>query len=248
MAISHVASSVVFNTNFWSGNNLVGTEPSGAAVDDFLVATVSMRHGSSVITGPSGWTKVDQVDQSTLQVAKYTIKRGSSAPDYDWVASLPTSSGIVDAAVVIDCFRGVDTTTPLDVTYVQGTHYFGKTSGIDMDPPSIDTVTNGAFVHTSNGVRLGTMTVAPVDTIPSGYTLGGEYMGVTLGVIVQTAFKEVVSFGTEDPGVFTHTTNASGDYTHHGSFTLALRPAAGGATNPKGPLGLPFKGPFGGPI
>ena len=67
---------------------------------------------------------------------------------------------------------------------------------------------------------------------------GGGGCGVAWGV------RELNTAGAEDPGVFVMSTDDQ-----WACVTLSIRPAAaGGATNPKGPLGHPLQGPLGGPV
>ena len=48
---------------------------------------------------------------------------------------------------------------------------------------------------------------------------------------------------SEDPSAYTTSTNED-----HVAVTIAVHPAAAAGANPKGPLGMPLHGPFGGPI
>lgn len=64
-------------------NSMTGTEPTGAASGDLLVAVVSADNPA---TGPAGWTQIGSTLTSTGGIAGniWGIIRGGSAPSYVW--------------------------------------------------------------------------------------------------------------------------------------------------------------------
>jgi hypothetical protein len=134
----------------------------------------------------------------------------SYAPSVDTGADV----GLVGKMVA---FRGVDIVTPVDATATTAT----GSGDANPNPPSITTVTDGAFVlavgfkDDDNGVY---------GSVPTNYTdpdgLGtvvnaGGGNGCSLGC----AYREIVSFGAEDPGTFDFT-----DSDEWGAISLAIRP------------------------
>ncbi len=122
-----------------------------------------------------------------------------------------------DQIVIFQVFRGVDTTTPIDLA-----HELATGGSLDPDSPSITTVTDCAWVL-SIGLQDDDTGVT-LTTAPSGYT--NAILANTGGTADQSATacmasKEVVSNGAEDPGVW----DITGDDAW-AAYSVALRPAA----------------------
>ena len=124
---------------------------------------------------------------------------------------------------MILAFRGVDTTTPLDVTFVEANHYT-KTlnSGTTITADSITTNTAGAEVVVFCTNKGNTTTAISVPD-GGGYTEHEEISGPQR--YSSGSSTNVASASTESPGVITFTGAAGGD--EGLSITLALKPAAG---------------------
>ena len=143
------------------------------------------------------------------------------------------------ASTVLQVWRGADTTTHLDVASTEAT-------GVSSmpDAPSITTITDGCLI-----IAIGLLDDDSVEgsvTLPSGYSNLLDWDAFTEGgdSTAMICSKEQASLGAENPAIF----GGPGSDDWHG-ITMALRPAAaGGAANPKGPLGHPLHGPFGGPV
>jgi hypothetical protein len=147
-------------------------------------------------------------------------KKMGATPD---TTAVVDGQGGTDAAVaaVAMVFRGVDTTTPMDVAATTNT-------GLDSfhpDPPSINhnnpsgvwTVIAGASGH-----NLG---AAGTYTFPTGYTTNALEDGEndTSDVTVGMGYKESPA-DPEDPGVMTHSGIDNVGYSWC-AVTMALRPA-----------------------
>ena len=122
-----------------SGANLGTADPTGAQDGDLMILAVATdtNHNSNATPG-SGWVKVAEQDvgtDSTLTVC-YKIRSGAESS---------TLTNFFDASetgrIVIVAYRGVDQTTPLDVTSL-----FGSTSGTAWDTSPITPVTDGCMV------------------------------------------------------------------------------------------------------
>ncbi len=210
--------------------NVASGDVTGLADDDVGVGIVFVDDQSaSTITSASGFTK-----EATLEVGD-TTGRDRTIAAFHKVASSETGNwtfnqdGAADnMAAVVAVFRGVDTTTPIDVTPIAG-HTDTFTNDDTPDPPSITTVTDGAWVIAYCGVN-GNSTSHDAVTPPTGYTLFGSepdpFAASNQRQIVM-AYKEVSTAGAEDPGVFTF----SGGSTNVQEATcgvIALRPATAG--------------------
>jgi hypothetical protein len=198
------------------------TEPDGAAEDDLLLGFCSRGNDTNdgTWTDPADWTEITQKDDTTGSADRqmyvgYKV-RGSSAGDTLTFSFGGTAAGI---SCVVMAFRGVDTSTPFDVTYVEATHYntFAD-SGANDAARAITTVTNNAWV-----VLLQAFTIEiEAAGSPSGYT---ERFSVPADVTsshsrhIYGATKEKATAGVETPGVWTHTeTDGDADTSN---FTLA---------------------------
>jgi len=149
---------------------------------------------------------------------------------YKFMGATPDSSAVVDglggtdaaSAAIAMVFRGVDTTTPFDVTTTTAT----GTNTMHPNPPSIDhlnptglwTVIVGASGHTIGGT--GTY------TFPTGYTTNAIDRGHddTSDVTVGMGYKTTPA-DPEDPGVMTHSGTDSASYAWIAA-TMALRPSS----------------------
>ncbi len=248
MAITHIGS----GDSTRNGNWVAPVIHASATTDDFMVAFVTYSVNGATETwdddggGGNGWTQLF----SNNETAGRDFTAGCFYKVHDGSESDPTctltgaSSGPISG--VIEVYRGVDTSTPFDVVYAKGDHW---DAGVDDALPTnqpIDTASNGAFVvlahyATNNDISAG---AAPTNyTIRSALTPGSSYNNKQ----IFTADREIASAGTETPGAWLHTASPD-NAAEWGAITLALKAAGGAATNPKGPLGHPFHGPFGGPI
>jgi len=134
----------------------------------------------------------------------------------DTIITFNESSSGEQTAGVIQVWRGVHQTTPIDATPTTAT----GTTGMP-NPPSYNTVTDGALV-----IIIGFLdddNVASAVAAPSGYTNLLAKNSVTSNSTVMIASKEKSPSGTEDPAVFT----ATGGDDNWAAVTFALRPAAG---------------------
>lgn len=120
-------------------------------------------------------------------------------------------------AVAIQVWRGVDTTTPLDVTRTTSTN----TSSVLANPPAITPITSGAII-VSGGAgahNVGAETFASSD-LTSFQTVGGaDTNDVTIGL-----GYHAWTYDSFDPTQFTFSGTDSTSFSS-ASVTLALRPA-----------------------
>ncbi len=206
-----------------TGGNITLTAPGGIAEDDFVIVsagdgTLSNQTMSMVTSGFTTEADLYANDSYDSNLGLFYKLMGGT-PDSTFVV---TGSGDTeyDTAAAFHCWRGIDTSTPLDQTTTTAT----GTNSPDTNPPSITTVTDNAQVIAIGSSSDGT---ADPSTSPSGYSNeywessnGGSdlsYQGAGL------ASKLVASAGAEDPGIWDFTSGSTESWC---AATMALRPAA----------------------
>lgn len=213
-------------TTTTTGSDVALDVPAGVGTGDLMIACLVHENDTgNTWTPPSGWTlRVDEQatggtpgSPPTLSIW-YRFASGEEPASYTWSASV--ANGLIGALVA---YRGVDSSTPFDASDVAATGASGE-----VDPGSITTVTDGAFV-----VAVG---FADDDTswsaLSSGYNSrataydAGNGNGSRLGI----CDLEVASAGATNPGEYT-----SGDSEEWGAITLALRPSAAYTGTVRGP-------------
>lgn len=194
----------------------------------------------------SGYTEVADLfgDDSREAQLSVSYKLMGATPDTT-VACNGSGSGSFGSVGIAYVLRGVDQTTPIDVTTTTAT-------GIDSavpDPPSITPATSGAWVVIAG---LGTATsVDETVTAPTGYSnniIKGSDPSTAVNLAV--ASKAWTS-GAEDPGAWGGWTTSASDA--WAAVTMAIRPAADASGQPIGVRAaqIPFRasgrvGAFGG--
>lgn len=135
MAITYV-NSFKSPSSFPGASNNTDTatisKPTNTASGDFLVAFIVTVSGSVMLTVPSGWSLLSNVDNgSNLQCWVYTKTAGGSEPaSYTWVDD---STGIGPMCGLVSAWRGVDTSAPIDD--------FASATSTTTDPVTTPTVT-----------------------------------------------------------------------------------------------------------
>lgn len=205
MAISYRSiSAVAYGTR----TNSTGSQPAGAASGDRLIA-VGTFSGTSApsVTPPSGWTQV-----ATLTYNRpdpwYTVVTVWEAP-YG-VSAWTWSHASCDSQLTIECWQGVDGTTPIDVTPSTAIGTGGTPTA-----PSITTVTDGCQILLARGSWDGNA-VTPT----AGWTERADAPVLWLGDKSQT------TAGATGTGTVPHGNNS--EVTPWGIIQMALRPASGG--------------------
>lgn len=216
MAITFVAGQGTSNA---SAQTLTPSEPAGALQDDLIIAFANIN-SIGAWTDPADFIEIDQEDTSPTRswqsYVGYKIRGADAGSGYQF-ASVGTAAQIVVSLVA---FRGVDTSVPFDVAFVDPTHYNEYTHSVTGAAKPITTATDNAWVvllQHWGGAVIG-FALLP----PSGYASRHEILASSRTSFIVS--KEIASAGTETPGVYattgTVTTQDSANY------TLALRPAA----------------------
>jgi len=121
--------------------------PAGRAVDDLLLATITIN-GAQSITPPTGWTlvRVDTSGSTLRQAIYYRLATSSEPASYTW-----SFSGSTGAAGIIAAYRGVSTTSPIDA-------HSGRVNPSSTQVPTnaITTITNHSAVVALYGMAWNT--------------------------------------------------------------------------------------------
>ena len=175
----------VAGITFVSSSSTTGTTitlPAGLLQNDIVV--ICSMSPSDTTTLPTGYTD-GQNGNSNLVRYRWAYKFMPATPD---TTATGLSANTVSIAVA---FRGVNTTTPLDVASPAI-----ATNDRDFpDPPSITTVTNNSMV-----VAVGFQRQLSTLTAPTNFTLAAT-ANRTNGTVA-AAYRLKTPAGAENPGVF----------------------------------------------
>jgi hypothetical protein len=211
-----------------------GTDTAPSAGDVVVVYYgVGGSSNNQTMTVNSGFTQLAQIVANDtcdayLRVA-YKVMGGT--PDTSVEVSQTTSANWPGAGVIL-VFRGVDTTTPLDVAHTTAS----ALNTALADPPSVTPSTSGAWV-VSGGIGAhnnGLHTFSSSDL--TGFLSVGfdDSVDVTVGV----GYHQWTS-GAFNPAAFTFSGTDS-TINSWAALTLALRPAAAGVDAISGSTSLTF--------
>lgn len=199
--------------------------PAGVLQKDFLIIFSHRNDNDGNFDTLSGWIKPSALEQqsgpgSDLQTVVYYKIAGSSESDVTVTHSDTTDESW---CTVMLAYRGVDTTTPFDVTPTAS-----HVQALQNKPsPNIDafkeitTVTNGALVIAFESV---THSFINSDADPSGYTIRARHANPALAnhSQLQVWDKIVLVAGSVTPGAPPYT---SRDVTAESHLaTIAIRP------------------------
>lgn len=216
------------DTSSHSGSATTRTpsEPTGTQEDDLVLAFCTKAETDGAWTDPADFTQIDDVQFLATGRSYLGYKVRGSTAGSGYAFSHSGASQQMNCSLAT--FRGVDTSTPLDVTYVRGSHY-----NEDLDeliaPPAITTATNGAWVVVAYHEQSDTSFTA---VAPTNYTIRVEQIGAA-GTVQVVATREIASAGAETPGAWQHTSLATSASALN--FTIALKPAVIAPTFSAGP-------------
>ena len=222
MAISLVTSnSAVGQSN--DSTPLTTPDVSGSTNDDDLIIITMQRGDSDAIVCDDGtFTQLENTaweNTGTNRLAVYYKIASSESGGYGFTAATDTTGR--DGCAGVAVYRGVNTSTPFDVTYVKATH-FNDATGWDKTPTpnAITTSSDNAWaliVATNNAD--GNVTGVP----STGYTEDHETNPANNGYGQYWRFdhKLITPEGTDTPVDITYTAT---EVYGNGIFTLALRP------------------------
>jgi hypothetical protein len=210
--------------------NLTGGSDTAPSAGDFVVVYYGTGSNTTAraITVNSDYTNLTKIAESDTYDANLVVgyKRMGSTPDTS--VEVSATLNLADAgAVVVHVFRGVDETTPLDVTSVTAT----GTNSVLCNPGAITPSTAGAWIVAGgSGAHIaGTDTYSSSD-LTSFRTVGAnDTFDVTVGAGLKTDWTS----GPFDPAAFTWSDTSASTYSW-AAYTLALRPSPNELVIPTG--------------
>ena len=229
------------------------TLPSHASGDVGYIMAGHSVSGTSVSTFNSidGWTSLGTITWAAGSDGYMELWRRvfTSASETNPSVNTAVSSRKVASVVV---FRGVDNTTPEDVTPTES----NNSNSLNFAAAAITPANNCGillFQYSAYAAVNDAITTLGAPATPTGLTILADGLGSSIGggLFRDLACAYDVDGGTAlatyTPGAWTHSATAT-DTQEVGNFTIALRPAAAAGSRPQNPLGHPLYGPFGGPI
>lgn len=205
---------------------IVLTVPTSVIDDDLMIAHLAIVGGSgTTVTGVVvGWTIIGSAIDTTTDLKTVLYKKVASSETAGTTTYAFDLSGNVFSVGAITAFRGVDPTTPIDVSAEQA-----NGSAATSTAPSITTTVDhtmliaffsqavGAAFSTPTSPASMTMAYTSTSTGANGGALGAAYVGQTsagsTGDIVSASDKTDVGTG----------------------HLIALRPIVGPVDNPRSP-------------
>lgn len=231
MAISYVGGVVAGRTGNSNAtidvslsSGLTGGSNTGVSAGDLVVVTVctASQGRSSTVAVSSPATYQNLTAQRTTATTydtnvQVSYKFMPSTPDS--VVTIPAQGDVADGqAYVVQVFRGVDPTTPLDVTPTYAT---GSGTNNNPDPAQITPTTAGAWIVVTGGGASATGTTLFTTATLTNFLSqnGADTNDGTVGAGYYTAWTS----GAYNPAAFGGgNANAANSW---GATTIALRPA-----------------------
>lgn len=214
VSITHVAAGAAASA---ASGNVTPTLPAHQT-DDLLVCAVSSNDTTAHSVATSGWTQLYQVTTNPRSSLFYKKALSSSETN-------PTVTHTAGGGIVAGCsaFRGVDTTTPFDVTY--NASHTSRTTNTNVTSGSMTTVSANAMMlfvgHVANN-RCNLST-----SVTGGLTWSQSFCRdstLSLDESVALHYATLGTPGAIGPITFTHT----GSDNNQGVL-IALRPGSPGS-------------------
>ena len=191
---------------------------------DLVIVAQSVNRGATdqnLTITTSGYTEVADLYSNDTESINFGVhyKVMGATPDTD--VEVPVYTGTFNSHVVmVFVFRGVDETTPMDVTATTNT----GTNTADVNPPAITPITNGAVIVTANGAAHdhgGAVTYSGLSeyaySVERHRNAGTNDSSLLMGYV--TGWES----GAYDPALHELSTDSVNN--SNASVTMALRPA-----------------------
>ncbi|GGR51944.1 hypothetical protein [Streptomyces roseolus] len=216
MAVSHVNTQVGSSA---SSTSVVVTKPTGTASGDLLTAFVTSNY--QAVTPPAGWTEIGDYGIETFRVHVFRkVASGSEGSSYTF--TVPSSATLLCQATA---WRGVDNTTPIDITPVLSASF---NSSEPMDTEAVSGGTQGRLVYfraarrASSGTPITYTASGVTELSDSGVAASGNAFAYSGGLYMATS--DYASGGSKAGLAIT----ASTTETHNVTVTMAIK--AGGTS------------------
>lgn len=223
MAITYVGGQVGGRAGSTSTSNVTfaltgGTNSTPQAGDLVIIGCTVASQARTPACAISGYTAQTQINANgTTYDTSLNMSHKFMGGTPDTTFTLPSTGNNADAQHwTVQVWRGVDPTTPLDVTPVSAS---GTATG-RPNPGSITPTTSGAFVGI---IGAGAAATGAAYTAPTNYTTGflTGSTADTNDAMIGSGYRSWTS-GAEDPAAYTGgTANAVDSWA---AFTYALRP------------------------
>lgn len=209
MAITFIAAT---NTTYASRTNTTVNAPTGLTNGDYVLVCILTGGGTPPdAVAPSGWTQLTSTSAVsggfTVKMKVYGKVASSEPTSWTWTHNASSSQGFALA------YRGVNTTTPMDVTPTTS-----NTTASTTTWTGVTTITNGAMIvameHDWGDNTIDT--VVPTGTTPT-FT---ERLDVVLSYACDGIMTTAGATGNKS-----HTNNSTGGDPSQGHL-FALRPAS----------------------
>lgn len=234
MAISYVGGRTFFfaggtTSQVISLTTLTGGSDTAPQVGDFVVVFYGSGSNVTRTLSVTGYTSLGTYVASSTYVTNYTggYKFMGATPDTSVTVS-GTGSTADAGAGTIHVFRGVDTTTPLDVATVTA----GSTTTTRPNPGAITPTTAGAWIIAAGaGANIGgaSTTFSSSDLTSFITVSSNDVYDVTVGGGIKTDWTS----GAFDPAQFTYSGTDSASLSSY-ALTVALRPSPNVTVRPTG--------------
>lgn len=205
---------------------LTGGIASAPAANDIVVVTVAVGYVGDLSVGvlTSGYTEISELWSNDVVDTNLSVSTKIMGATPDTSVSV-TGRGVTTAGgvAIVQVYRGVDLTTPLDVTPTTAS----TINTVLPNPPAITPVTSGALiVAIGAGAHTRDLAAFSASYLSNfSYAIYNSTQDITAGMgnITWTG-------GTYDPAIWTFERTDSVDYSN-ASVTIALRPAIDALTS-----------------
>jgi RHS repeat-associated protein len=193
--------------------------PSGTALNDVLLASVSVRPSSATISAPTGWTLVRRVDNTAGQTTSLAVFR-KVAGSSEGTSYAFDVSGAAYATGGIQAFFNVDTANPIDVENGQAT-----ASALTHAAPSITTTVGNTVLVSSHTFATST-TWTPPTGMTEAFDTQFQPVAAGQGHSIEGNYAEKAAIGASGTKTATAAGTAGTNADIGATHILALRPAA----------------------
>jgi hypothetical protein len=192
--------------------------------NDVLIASFAVAHDAgglaTVSIDSTGWTEIANFRANSGEDVTLGVwyKVMGATPDTSFVTTA-TGDATDSTGAIVRAYRGVDTTTPLDVTPTTSTN----TSGFIPDPPSITTANDYTMIV---GIGAASHTGGTMYLYHSGANCITVFADDNSDLSMSSFDAPLVFASTYDPDAFTNLNLTSSTSYSAAAVTIALRGGA----------------------
>lgn len=223
MAITLVSSTQNYESSTSPGVTVPATE---VQAGDVIILWLLQYLSDAESAAPSGFSAVcdglaDADTRARYSRAYYKVAEGDEAEELlEWTLAEARGCGMA-----VGVFRGVDNSTPFDISVVHADHHIGGENAASnlVSCPTVTTVTDGAWVlHLSGGVSLSATDISS--------DIGTQWAKLVTNTVywpnLFCGYVEKATAGSQAGAG--HTYANGGNAVDWAAMTIVLRPATGG--------------------